>query len=259
MGLDDRETNIISDFHYDDILHFEYRYLRVFTNSLGVQGIVERVLSDTMPQKTIDGTFISRARQTNISRNEYDFIEEVIDGACAILSRIVSLSQTKLLQYFPIRIFLRMVSSSVFLLKALSLGVRTTKLQESLRLLDQAITALQSNQQDDIHLVSQYASLLQIHVCRLRQTFAKSGRLGNQNNEPNQEEAPDSGKLSQLIAEETPWDPGMIDWANQLDNLGDWLSLPLDPLMAPFGSWDGVSTDLDSGYLDLDFIWNLPP
>lgn len=211
-----------------------------------------------MPQKTIDESFISRARQININGNEYDLIEEVIDGTCAILSRIVFLSQTKSLQYFPIRIFLRMVSSSVFLLKALSLGVRTSKLQKSTRLLDQAIAALQSDQQDDIHLVSQYASLLQIHVSRLQQTFARSGRLESQKNGPSQE-APDTDRMDNLATEVTPWDPSMIDWANQLDNPDDWLSLPLDPLMAPFGLWDGVPTDLDSGYLDLDFIWNLPP
>lgn len=151
-----------------------------------------------------------------------------------------------------------MVSSSVFLLKALSLGVRTSKLQESLHLLDQAIVTLQSNQQDDIHLVSQYASLLHIHVSRLRQTFTKSGRLGNQD-EPSQEDAPDTDRIGQPSNEETPWDPSMIDWANQIYHPGDWLSLPLDPLMAPFGSWDSVPTDLDSGYLDLGFIWNLPP
>lgn len=78
-------------FHYDNILHIEHESLRVFTNSLGVQGIVERVLSNTMSQKTIDATFISRARQINISGRENDLVEEVIDGTCAILPRIVSL------------------------------------------------------------------------------------------------------------------------------------------------------------------------
>ena len=89
-----------------------------------------------------------------MTKNEYDFIEEVIDGSDAILSLVISLSESQhplqqanqqklLLQYLPIRIFLRIISSSVFLLKALSLGVRMAKLHESLRLLDQAILVLQ--------------------------------------------------------------------------------------------------------------------
>lgn len=219
-----------------------------------------------------------------MTRNEYDFIEEVIDGSDAILSQVISLSQPqhspqqtnkqKQLQYLPIRIFLRIISSSVFLLKALSLGVRMAKLHKSLRLLDQAILVLQSGGwDDDFHLIAQYATLLEIHVSRLRQTFASSSRLEKErevecrNEGLDQEEGTrDINTIDQPapVGEETSatstWDPSMIDWTDQIDHPGDWLSLPLDSLMAPFGSWDGeLATDLDSGVLDLDFIWNLPP
>lgn len=219
-----------------------------------------------------------------MTRNEYDFIEEVIDGSDAILSQIISHSQPqhpphqtnqqKQLQYLPIRIFLRIISSSVFLLKALSLGVRMAKLHESLRLLDQAILVLQSGGWDnDFHLIAQYATLLDIHVSRLRQTFASSSRLEKEREVECRKEGLDQeeetrdintigqpGPVGEEASATSTWDPSMIDWANQIDHPGDWLSLPLDSLMAPFGSWDGgLATDLDSGYLDLDFIWNLPP
>ena len=218
-----------------------------------------------------------------MTRNEYDFIEEVIDGSDAILSHVISLSQLRPqsqhkppLRHLPIRVFLRIISSSVFLLKALSLGVRMAKLHESLRLLDQAIVVLQSGSwDDDFHLIAQYATLLEINVSRLRQTFASCSRLEkegegeiqSQNGGPDQEEIRDINTIDQPVGEEattttttTTWDPSMIDWANQIDHPGDWLSLPLDSLMAPFGSWDGgLAADPDSGYLDLDFIWNLPP
>ncbi|KAL4920539.1 hypothetical protein BDW62DRAFT_7458 [Aspergillus aurantiobrunneus] len=247
----------VESFRYDNILHIEYQYLRVFVNSLGVQGIVERVLSGTLPQGTIDATFVSQALQLNMSRNEYEFIEEVIDGACVILARIVSLSNPRCL---PMRVLSRTISSSIFLLKALALGVRKTKLQESLYLLDAATAALLSNPLDDIHLVSRYATLLKTHVSRLRQTFASSSRLESQNNGPNQDETGDLDQPGQPPQAEVAWDPSMVHWSNQVD-FGDWLSLPLDPLMAPFGSWDGGEGDLglDSDCLDLDFIWNLSP
>ncbi|KAL4901629.1 hypothetical protein BDW74DRAFT_187247 [Aspergillus multicolor] len=250
----DRTRNNRSS-NYDNILRIEYQYLRVFANSLGVQGIVERVLTNTPLRGTIDATFVSQARQLNMSRNEYEFIEEVIDGACAILSHIVALPNPRCL---PMRVLSRMISSSIFLLKALALGVRKTKLEESLHLLDTAIAALLSNPLDDIHLASRYATLLKTHVSRLRQTFASSShRDGGQNNAITQEASRES---EQPLGAYFAWDADIMNWPTQVD-LEDWLSLPLDPLMAPFGSWDGAPPNLglDSDPLDLDFIWNLPP
>ncbi|KAL4761191.1 Zn(II)2Cys6 transcription factor domain-containing protein [Aspergillus foveolatus] len=244
----------IQSSRYNDILCIEYQYLRVFANSLGVQGIVERVLSDTPSRGTIDTTFVSQARQLNMSRNEYEFIEEVIDGACTILSHVVALANPRCL---PMRVLSRMISSSIFLLKALALGVRKTKLEESLHLLDAAIAALLCKPLDDIHLASKYATLLKTHVSRLRQTFASSGRVDSQKTEPTRG---DNGESEQSLGTAFGLDNNMMDWSTQAD-LNSWLSLPLDPLMAPFGSWDGAPADLrlDSDPLDLDFIWNLPP
>jgi hypothetical protein len=150
-----------------------------------------------------------------------------------------------------------MISSSIFLLKALALGVRKAKLEESLHLLDAAIAALLCKPLDDIHLASRYATLLKTHVSRLRQTFASSGRVDSQNTEPTRGE---NGESMQSLGTEFGLGNNMMDWSTQAD-LDNWLSLPLDPLMAPFGSWDGAPADLrlDSDPLDLDFIWNLPP
>jgi hypothetical protein len=42
-------------------------------------------------------------------------------------------------------------------------------------------------------------------------------------------------------------------------NFNDWLSLPFDSSMAPFGSTEGEFARLDGVDLDLDFLWQLPP
>lgn len=203
--------------------------------------------------------FVSRARQLNISRNEHDYIE-VVDSSCAILARLISGFHGKPLQYLPVRMFLRTISSSIFLLKALALGVRSTKRHESLHMLDQAVAALEFEQLDNIHLVSRYASLLKIQVSRLRETFANSG----QKSESSQENATcdtDGINPLQVHGQQTEPDPNSIDWLTQASHPENWLSPPFDPLTAPFGSWGDAAADLelDGGYLDLDYIWNLLP
>ncbi|KAF7128458.1 hypothetical protein CNMCM5793_003188 [Aspergillus hiratsukae] len=260
LGLWRQHHQRVDNPHYDTILEIEYQYLRVLSNSLGVQAIVERVFSQTELHGTTNTTFVSHARQIPLSRSEYEFIEEVLDGACAILTHIVSLPGTKPLSFYPIRVFLRVISSSIFILKALALGVRPTKVQESLQLLDQAIAALDSDLLDDIYLVSRYATLLKIHVSRLRQTFANSSQLQGKGDSHNQSVNQESGSPVPAAAERSDWDASMIDWSGQVNGSSDWLSLPLDPLMAAFGSWDGGPEDpTGSGYLNFDFIWNLPP
>lgn len=247
-----------SDTHYDDLLHTEYEYLRVFANSLGVQAISERVLSDAETKETIDAAFVLQARQIKTSRNEYDYIEEVVDGTCAILARVVSPSRDRSLRYLPIRVFLRIVSSSIFLLKALALGVRTAKVQESLHLLDHTIIALQADPLDDIHLVSRYAALLKIQVSRLRQSFASPGQ--NNGSTPQMTSATD-GMNQPACEERDACATDSTDWFSQVSQAENWLSVPLDPLVGSFGSWDdGINMlEFDWGQLDLDFMWNLPP
>lgn len=96
-----------------------------------------------------------------------------------------------------------------------------------------------------MHLKSRYATLLQVQVLRLRESLVPSySGIGNDLL------SPDSyGNMSAM-------DPrGFSDVTTN-----DWLSLPLDPSMAPFGSAEGdFGVRLDGVDLDLDFLWQLPP
>lgn len=224
-------------------LQIEYQYIRVFTNSLGIQAIIEQVLSRPTPSQTTDATFISLARQANLTTSQYEYIEEVIEGSGEILSHIIQSNQRPL-QYLPIRVVHPVISSSIFFIKALALGVPTAKLYKSLDLLEKALAAFKSPSLDDVHLISRYATLLQVHGSRLRQTFDRVDLSQQQQQQQEQNEA---------LYEGFPSSP-IVDWSS------DWLSLPLDPLMAPFGEWDGAQeSGLDEAFWDLDFIWNLPP
>ncbi|OGM47665.1 putative C6 transcription factor Aro80 [Aspergillus bombycis] len=227
--------------HLESILHVEYQYLQVFTNSIKVQSLVENILHSPTQSATTDRTCI----------------DEVINRSTEILQWLLIQPS---IQYLPIRVFLRVISSSIFLMKALALGVRTTQLHASLHLLEQTITTLQSSPLDDMQLISRYASLLQIHVSRLRQTFMTSAQEREKDVQSERQEH--SNTLSspgQTELVQGSHDPML----GQLDESGDdWLWLPIDPLMAPFGTWDDTGQldyGLDSAHLDLDFIWNLPP
>lgn len=254
-------------------------------------------------------TFFARPFQSDY---EYSLVEEVIDGCCYIIELIIRKSQSDTnnsLHYAPIRMFSRMISASIFLLKALALGVRRTKLTESLHVLEMAISALQTSNLDDIHLAAQYGELLKIQVDRLRRSFESSGtpyfpsngsakRSAEEQYHPSRERWQLNPQLpaDQLVSsssyiashpsneensptgrryystngqwiETASFDHLNVDtaattstntWNSSMD---DWFSLPFDPSMAPFTSWDyDDSLDpLNSCWLDVDFIWNLPP
>jgi hypothetical protein len=120
-----------------DMLTIEYQYVRIYTNSVGMQAVVERTLAETdldVPQDDI--------LPLNLEPRDYDFIQEVVDGSCQILQKVCQLSESGALRYSPVRIFLRITTSAIYLIKGLSLGSRNQKLQSSLDILDAAIRAL---------------------------------------------------------------------------------------------------------------------
>jgi hypothetical protein len=122
------------------MLHIEYQYVRIYTNSLGMQAVVERTLAETDPDVPQEDNL-----PFNLEPRDYDFIQEVVDGSCQILQKVCQLSETGALRYSPVRIFLRITTSSIYLIKGLSLGSRNQKLQSCLDILDAAIRALRAS------------------------------------------------------------------------------------------------------------------
>lgn len=248
------------------MIFIEYQFARVYTNSIGMQAVVERLLAESDPDSVLD-----EVRQTNVDEIDYEFIQEVIDGSCHILQKVITLAETGALRFSPVRIFLRVTSSSIFLLKALSLGVRNAKLQESLEILSRSIQALRSSSLDDIHLGSRYATLLEFLIIRLRRSFVLSNKKASRGTTRPSSVRPPSDAQSfgnpsamnqmtgnnggQLDVSNGPFDDQILS-LNDI-NADDWLSLPFDPSMAPFG--DG-GNQIWSGFegSNLNFIWNLP-
>lgn len=239
------------------MLAIEYQYVRIYTNSLGMQAVVERTVNEVDLEGLPDDTI-----PMSVDSTDYDFIQEVVDGSCQILQKVIKLADSGSLRYSPVRIFLRITSSSIYLIKGLSLGVWNTKLQTSLDILDRAIQALRSSTLDDMHLASRYATLLEMHVSRLRRSFIISSRpprLATRSTSTDRT-INDNAEPSALINEPTdPSDAPPFPAAEDMSGLlsaDDWLALPFDASMAPFGQ-TGIHTfaGLDDGILD--FIWNL--
>jgi hypothetical protein len=229
------------------MIFIEYQYARVYTNSIGMQAVVERVLAESDPESAVEDI-----RQTNLDEIDYEFIQEVIDGSCSILDKVTHLAEAGSLRFSPVRTFLRITSSSIFLIKALSLGVKNAKLQESLETLGRSIQALRCSSLDDIHLASRYATLLEVLVSRLRRSFVrnnKPSKVSRGTTRPSSTRPQSSMQIRKSddnpdvavvgpetnLLQGTPGsysDPAAFDdpmlALNEI-NADDWLSLPFDP------------------------------
>jgi hypothetical protein len=149
--------------HSPETFEIEYQYTRILLNSFVMRAIVNRLAATTTVFSRLhdgDGFFVMPL--------EREPIDEVIDSSCKILQVIHRLDQRGKLKYIPVRIVLRAVTASVFLLKALSLRIWDSQVNEPLDILDRAIHALRRISVDDLHLGPRYATLIQVQANWLR-------------------------------------------------------------------------------------------
>ncbi|EWZ89390.1 hypothetical protein FOWG_09092 [Fusarium oxysporum f. sp. lycopersici MN25] len=230
--------------HACEDLTIEFNYLRAFMNSFGIQAAVDRVLG-RRPPNSIDTDVL----QSSITATDYSFIKEVINSSCQALESVNRLFEAGTLRYCPVRVFLRIIMASIFLLKALSLGIRTTDLETSLGILERSIRALRNSSLDEMHLASRYGELLDMHLERYRQsmvptTIPQGIRTVDQ--------------TSQWIFDNSvpPVDDSLGDLS--MPAVDDWLALPFDPSMAPFGFATDDPDMAEPEDRSWDFLWSLP-
>ncbi|KAH6976036.1 hypothetical protein BKA56DRAFT_552471 [Ilyonectria sp. MPI-CAGE-AT-0026] len=230
-----------------EVLSIEYNHLRAFMNSLGIQAVVDRVLGRRPPDATD-----TEILQSSITAIDYSFIKEVIDGSCQTLESVNRLFDAGTLRYSPVRIFLRIITASIFLLKALSLGTRTADLESSLAILERSIEALRASSLDEMHLAARYGELLALHLAKFRQGMVPASvPRGIPTVDTNGRWEFGIGGHSQQLGE------GLGE-ISSLDTVDDWLALPFDASIAPFG-FSGDVTDLpDLDDRSWDLLWNLP-
>lgn len=113
-----------------------------------------------------------------------------------------------------------------------------------------------------MHLASRYATLLDLHVARLRESFVVSSRPPRLPSHATSEAAKISNTTGMdFLNSHNAGQSSLSSLAENVTNLmpdDDWLALPFDPAMAPFGLDHNQQNfqGFDDG--TLDFIWNLP-
>lgn len=243
----------------------------MYINSIALQALVERATQTSLGDTWLEQDFL-RKNYAHDSR----FIDNVRDSSCHILRIAKSLSDEDVLRYCPVRVFLRIVSASIFLLKTLSVGSREVDARASMEQLDGGIQALMNNDVGDIHLSNRYAELLARHVRKFKRSLKprKSRRHSPDVQSPDQSIRPPKTHHDQSTDNQTnsewplpvenegidligPADISVPMDGEVFDAWDDWLFRPFNPMMAPFGiEPDQATAGLASD--SLDFLWDLP-
>lgn len=158
--------------------------------------------------------------------------------------------------YAPARIRINVISSSVFLLKAIAIGAPSTEVPDLLHTLDRCTATFKRFPPDDMDFALRYAQLIEEHTTYLRRILAPapagSLRGGVEQDQNSTSYWSDLATSLSGLPNERAGDGDM-----GFDLNGTCSLLPFDLGMAPFGdSVDQLSRGFEAN--SLDFLWNLP-
>ena len=205
----------------------------------------------------------SDLQNTCFLSQDISFIHEVIFSSQEILRSATAMARAGVLRLMPVRQTLSVISTSILLFKAISLGVCESDLQSSLQILESCTSALRSSTaNDEFDFSSRFAGLIEARIAVFRATFVR----------PPEDESMMT-KLQTIrgnplegvpCVATTPVRRSDYDTGNMFspqdvisDDQSDWWTRPFDPSFAPFSAWgDHISSNLEID--SLDFLWNLP-
>jgi hypothetical protein len=188
------------------ILTMEYEHVRFYINSLALQAVVDRCTYYNT--KGMNGTANMNGAAMNgnsngsnnfaalmqLSSQDMEFINEVVDASRALLRCVVEkMLPGGYLKHAPVRIYLRILSASMFLLKVrlhppsrvrpitdnqqtFALGAPEEEVAISITLIDQTVLALRNASVDDVHLGLRFADLLETLTKRIKLRFVRMSR-----------------------------------------------------------------------------------
>ncbi|KAF5603122.1 ARO80-positive transcription regulator of ARO9 and ARO10 [Fusarium subglutinans] len=244
-----------------DTLLVEFHHTKACTGAISIQAVVARASSAGFTAATTNS---DEALSAFITPKDAKFLQEVISDTKKVL-HIATLSGFRdHLPFAPARVKISVISSSVFLLKALSVGSIHTDVNDALYTLDQCTSTLKQCPADDMDFALRYADLIEKHTAQFRAHLTqprglssghRSGRASIARNVVQGQTSingPNSF-LSSLDSQQLGDDGAMMNF-----DMGDtWVPLPFDSSIAPFsegGDQVALGLDVDA----LNFLWSLP-
>ncbi|RGP81385.1 hypothetical protein FLONG3_529 [Fusarium longipes] len=243
-----------------DILAIDFHHLKACTSAISIQAVIARASSAGSTSASPDP---NETLSAFITSKDSKFLQEVISNTKKVLHTATLSDFKSHLLHAPARVKISVISSSVFLLKALSVGSTHTDVNDALYTLDQCTSILKSSPADDMDFALRYADLIEKHTSQFRAHLTQnrdvsssdhSGRASVPRNiTTGQVESSVDSFLSGLDPNQNGDDGGPMKF-----DAGDtWISLPFDLNIAPFGEGcDQVALGLDVDALD--FLWSLP-
>lgn len=99
---------------FRDLLAIDFMYMKTYVYSLALQAVAERTMNSKVTQGLPNELLFTIS---NVNAKDYEFIQNVIDGAKAVLQAIISMEWTEKLRFLPVRVYMRIISACISLLK----------------------------------------------------------------------------------------------------------------------------------------------
>lgn len=147
------------------LLQIEYHHLKACISALSIQAVIERALSRGMNQPRNPE---NKDHRPVVLQEDRQFIDQAISASSMVLKIATDLQVERVLRYTPLRIRSCIMSASILLLRAISLGGRSYELRVVLGKLDRCIAASGSCRIDDLDFMPRYAELVKEHLPQFR-------------------------------------------------------------------------------------------
>lgn len=240
-----------------DSLLIEFHHLKTCVSAVSIQAVVAR--ASASGRSTAEGSpNAGESLAAFITPRDARYLQEVLTASKRVLQLATVSSFQSHLPFAPSRLKISVISATVFLLKALSVGSNNTDVQDALSILYQCTARLKSTPVDDMDFALRYASLVETHASQFKANLVSSRNTGADTHMT-------TGATPYNLAFGTPiahpnHSPDFIGSMN-LGMAGTddsfFMGLPFDAGIAPFQhSSDQLSMGLDAD--SLNFLWNLP-
>ncbi|KAK9482581.1 hypothetical protein V1527DRAFT_492626 [Lipomyces starkeyi] len=159
-------------------LIIEYHYARIYINAIALQAIADVGVFSGPINTHVQWNLSSQLDVRALCGSNLDYVTKLRDASLQILMVVVAkMPHESFLKYGPVRIYTRIISACIFLLKSLALCGNEENVQLSLSLLRQVAQVLRDQSIDDIHLTLRFAGLLNALLDRLQQPEANGIQL----------------------------------------------------------------------------------